>query len=142
MLHAQIEALRLAFFDALQFNADPTTTEVPIESLVNKEEAAKLRVTHRLSRQVGHSFTTFLLISHDGWQASSLKRRANAGDEDSIKDSNTVYFCAVDADGNACSFINSIFEAFGTGIVPAGCGFALNNRSSPFYVFASISRCL
>ena len=44
----------------------------------------------------------------------------------------TTYLCVVDADGNAVSLIQSIYESFGSRVVPPGTGIALHNRAAGF----------
>jgi gamma-glutamyltranspeptidase / glutathione hydrolase len=50
----------------------------------------------------------------------------------------TVYLCAVDADRMAVSFIQSLFEAFGSGVVAPGTGVVLQNRGACFAVSGAV----
>ncbi|MBM2812463.1 MAG: hypothetical protein HW416_3222 [Chloroflexi bacterium] len=108
-LHNQIEAMRLAFADAAWYVADPVFSPAPLEALLSKSYAAERRS----------------LIRPDRAMADPRRGSPVAG-------SDTVYFCVVDGAGNACSFINSNYMGFGTGLVPEGCGFSLQNRGYCF----------
>ena len=50
----------------------------------------------------------------------------------------TVYLCAMDGDGLAVSFIQSVFEAFGSGVVATGTGVVLQNRGACFAVGGAV----
>ncbi len=51
----------------------------------------------------------------------------------------TVYLCCVDADGLAVSFIQSLFEHFGSGVAVPGTGVVLNNRAAGFWLEGSVA---
>lgn len=54
----------------------------------------------------------------------------------------TVYLTATDSEGNACSFINSVYESFGSGIIVPDYGFALQNRGGNFSLNPKAKNCL
>jgi gamma-glutamyltranspeptidase/glutathione hydrolase len=107
--HLGIEALRLAFADARWWVSDPATDPAPIMTLLSKEYATERRA----------------LI--DERRATLDPKRGSPG-----RRTGTVYHCAVDARGNACSMVSSHFIGFGTGVVPPGLGFVLHNRALGF----------
>eukprot|EP00127_Corallochytrium_limacisporum_P001750 Clim_evm4s78 gene=Clim_evmTU4s78 len=117
--HYCIEALRLAWADARYWIADPTKAEVPYKKLISDEYCAKRAA----------------LIQSD--RAGADRQRGVP-----ISSSDTVYHCSLDEHGNGCSFISSTYMGFGTGIVPRGCGFALQNRGNGFVLEEGHRNCL
>lgn len=110
-LHLMIEAMRLGFADAKYYVADPEQNPAPLDGLLDKAYAAERRA----------------MISEDkAMQPPSFGVPHNT--------SNTIYLCVVDGEGNACSFINSLYNGgtFGSGIVPKDWGFFLQNRGCNF----------
>jgi gamma-glutamyltranspeptidase/glutathione hydrolase len=66
------------------------------------------------------------------------RRRSGAEAAVSEPAGGTVYLCAVDENRMAVSFIQSLFEAFGSGVVAPGTGVALQNRGACFAVSGAV----
>ncbi|MCA1848219.1 MAG: gamma-glutamyltransferase family protein, partial [Actinobacteria bacterium] len=105
-IHLEVEAKKLAFEDLREKIGDPEFVDVPTGEIISKEYAAEQRA--RISTE------------RAGLSASHALGR------------DTTYLCAVDAEGNGCSFINSLYMGFGSGVVAEGTGVCLQNRGNSF----------
>jgi len=108
--HTMIEAKKLAYADVLQYVCDPKFNRIPVASLLSKDyarERAKLIDPEKANCNVP------------------------AGTPPPIG-TDTTYLCVVDSEGNMVSYIQSNYNSFGSGVVPAGAGFALQNRGALF----------
>lgn len=107
--HYLIESMRLAYADSLQYVADPRVTDVPINEMLSKKYSDSRRAS-----------------------ISSESAIENVCYGDPKGQSDTVYLSVVDGEGNACSFINSLYQGFGSGLIVPGTGIALQNRGALF----------
>ncbi|MDE2843367.1 MAG: gamma-glutamyltransferase [Chloroflexota bacterium] len=112
--HHLIEAMRLAFADAYRYVADPRMADVPTTELTDKGWAAHRREMIDPERAMPHAPHGDITAFGNG----------SGGD--------TVYVSVVDGQGNACSFINSVYINFGSGLVVPGTGIVLQNRAALF----------
>jgi gamma-glutamyltranspeptidase/glutathione hydrolase len=108
-LHLFVEAKKLAFEDRARYYADPAFAKVPVAWLVSKEYARER------AKKI---------------DPKRAALRALPGDPP--LDSDTVYLCAADGEGNMVSLIQSNYAGFGSGICPDGVGFAIQNRGQAF----------
>ena len=120
-LHRHIEAARLGYRDRDAYVADPAHVDVPTETLLS-----------------------------DGYLHSMAKLIQDAGamvvppapDTLLPKHKDTVYLCVVDEEGNACSFINSLFKSYGSGILAEKSGVMLHNRGFGFRLQEGHPNCI
>jgi gamma-glutamyltranspeptidase / glutathione hydrolase len=104
--HLEIEALKRAWHLRNTHIADPRFSDVPIEALLSPEITARL--------------------------VDSIKPSEAADIRVDLPPSDTVYLAVVDSQGCGCSFINSIYWSFGSGIVTERTGITLQNRGANF----------
>jgi gamma-glutamyltranspeptidase/glutathione hydrolase len=108
-LHHLIEAKKLAYADLTRFVGDADHLTIPPSRMLSDEFIAERR-------------------SHI--DAKKAQTQVAPGPERTA--SETIYLSVADKDGNMVSFINSLFDEFGSGIVVPGTGFALHDRGSGF----------
>ncbi len=121
-LHRHIEAARLVYRDRDAFLADPDQADVPVARLTSPAYLAELRT----------------LID----DARAMPRLPAPGETMLPAHRDTVYLCVVDRDGNACSFINSLFQGFGSGILAPESGVLLHNRGFGFRLERGHPNCI
>lgn len=110
-IHLFVEAKKLAFEDRAKFYADLEYMQQGIvQRLISKEYAAERRKHINPARA-----------------ASGVE----AGNPN-LKDGDTIFLTVADAEGNMVSLIQSNFRGFGSGMVPDGLGFMLQDRGQLF----------
>ena len=108
-LHHLIEAKKLAYADLDRFVGDAAHLDMPASAMLTDEFIAERR-------------------SH-----LDSKRAQVRVDPGPVRTkSETVYLATADAEGSMVSFINSVYDYFGSGVVVPGTGFVLHNRGAGF----------
>jgi gamma-glutamyltranspeptidase/glutathione hydrolase len=109
LVHALVEAKKLAFADRERWGGDPRAIDAPLAQLLSADHAAEL---------AGHI---------------DMRRAApTAAIPDAAGD--TTYFCTADAEGNAVSGIQSVNSGFGAGVMADDTGILLNNRMAYWHL--------
>jgi gamma-glutamyltranspeptidase / glutathione hydrolase len=112
--HTMIEATKIAFADRNRYIADAAFAKIPVHELLSKDYAARRRALIDPNKAIDAPASGDIRVGHD-----------------------TTYFTIIDRDRNAVSFINSIFSAFGSGIVAGETGIMLQNRGAGFSLDAT-----
>lgn len=107
-IHHFVEAKKIAYADRAKYYADPDFNKIPTKYLISKKYAEKRRK-----------------------EIDSLKssKSVTAG---KLEDGDTVYLTTSDQEGNMVSLIQSNYRGMGSGMVPPGLGFMLQDRGELF----------
>ena len=106
-IHLLVEAKKIAYSDRNRMAGDPNFVDWPLDGLLSMEYAD-------LRRDQIHPFQA-------GSEVRPLMPVDGRGD--------TTYFCVADGAGNAVSWIHSLSNGFGSGVVAPGTGVLFNNRA-------------
>jgi len=112
-IHLFTEAKKLAYEDRAKYYSDPAFNELPIKQLISKAYAKQRN------------------------QLINPKRAAKSFDAGELEMGNTIYLTTADKEGNMVSFIQSNYRGMGSGMVPTGLGFVLQDRGELFALDAN-----
>lgn len=112
-IHHLSEAFRFVFADKARYLGDPDFTAIPVKNLLSKNYASQ--IASRI--HPGHLQEIYPYGSFD---------------KNQLAKENTTHLCVIDSYGNIVSLTQSINDFFGSGIVPEGHGFLLNNEMADF----------
>jgi gamma-glutamyltranspeptidase/glutathione hydrolase len=107
-IHLFTEAKKLAFEDRAKYYADPDFVKIPLKELISKEYSNKRRK-----------------LINENRASYNFKAGDPFGKE-------TIYMTVADKDGNMISLIQSNYRGMGSGMVPDGLGFMLQDRGELF----------
>ena len=111
-IHLLSETMRRAFADRAEYLGDPDFNhDMPVDMLISKKHAAKLRNTISLSEK-SESDPEFFNNSYESEE--------------------TTHLCVMDRDGSAVSLTYTLEYLYGSGITADGLGFLLNNEMGDF----------
>ncbi len=111
-LHLQAEAKKLAFADRARYHADPAFAELPVAELLSERYIAERR------------------------QRITMEKAAQddpPGDP-RLEEGDTVFLTTADSSGMMVSWIQSNYVGMGSGLVPDGLGFVLQDRGALFHL--------
>ncbi|MFN3890100.1 MAG: gamma-glutamyltransferase [Beijerinckiaceae bacterium] len=112
-IHVMAEAMKLAYADRSEYLGDPDFFRVPVQGLLSKEYAAKLRAQISLER-------------------ARPSAEIKPGDPLAYDSDQTTHYSIVDAQGNAVANTYTLNFSYGLGLVADGTGILLNNELDDF----------
>ena len=107
-IHHFVEAKKIAFADRAKYYADMDFNEIPVDYLISKEYADIRR------------------------KDINSENSASTVSPGNIENGDTIYLTTADSEGNMVSLIQSNYRGMGSGMVPEGLGFMLQDRGELF----------
>ena len=107
-IHHFVEAKKIAYADRAKYYADPDFNKIPTKYLISKDYAEKRR------------------------KEIDVLKASKSVSPGKLENGDTIYLTTSDEEGNMVSLIQSNYRGMGSGMVPPGLGFMLQDRGELF----------